>query len=90
VPGAGVKLVRNVDKRRNDQTAQRQVPLPIRLAGAEANNLGRRLGHIERAEHPVPQRQVDPEIPVEVPRRITVVNLVLRRAVDDVFGNRAE
>lgn len=62
----------------------------VLFAGAELNRLGRRVRDVERTEHPVPERQVDTEVLVEVSGRVTVVNLVLRRAVQHMFDHGPE
>lgn len=61
------------------------------LAGeAELQRLRLGRGDVERAKHPVPQGQVDAKIPVEVARRIAVMDLVLGRAVEHMLDGRAE
>ncbi|MNY76446.1 hypothetical protein D3C86_2160270 [compost metagenome] len=62
----------------------------ILLTSAEADCFRGRPGDIERAEHPVPQRQVDTEVLVEMPRRIAVVNLMLRGTAQHPLDQRPE
>src|SRR6187455_2332017 len=46
--------------------------------------------HIERAEYPVPQRQAEAEVLAVVPWRGAVMDLVMRRALDDVAEPAAD
>lgn len=91
MPAPGLaNLARRFHEGRDDQAVDRQVTVIISLPGAELDALRRWAGDVERAEHPVPERQVDREVLVEVPGRIAVVDLVLGRAVQHVLDHRPE
>ena len=62
----------------------------VPLADAEGQRFGLRGGHIQAAEQPVPQGEVDAEVAVEVPGIRAVVDLVLGRAAKHMFDDRAE
>ena len=84
------QLAGRFHERRDDQAVQRQVTVVIALPGAELDAFRCPAGDVERAEHPVPERQVDREVLVEVPGRIAVVDLVLGRAVQHMLHHRPE
>src|SRR5712671_6252497 len=69
---------------RPDRAVQRR----IGAGDAEPDGLARPR-HVERAEQPVPQREDEAEIAVPVLGRDAVVDLVLRRADDDVAERTA-
>ena len=57
---------------------------------AEGEGLARLLRHIERAEHPVPQRKARTEVLVEVLRIGRVMHLMMRGADEDAPEHAAE
>ena len=72
------------------QTAVRlgdQIALTVRKAKGQVLPPAR---DVERAEHPVPDRQDLPVVPVVMPWVAAVVDLVLRGRDDDVFQNRTK
>ena len=57
---------------------------------AEVQSLAFALGHMQGSEQPVPDRKTTPKILVEVYRVIGMVDLVMRRAEDDVTERTCE
>src|SRR6185437_16341506 len=74
---------------RRDQLAFYAVRV-VAAGDAESELLALLRRHIERPEHPVPEREAAAEILVEVLRILRVVHLMMRRADEDTAGEPAE